>query len=162
MIPGGTQCSSCGGGHLSSWLQLHVTRKRNQNCKAFCSGLGTFFLTMSCVYFAGSLMLGHIQHQLLSTQCSFCIPLTDWILLEWKLHLGPHRCSLLVLLVNESVCGFRACPSTALLSYTIVKNTWLASDHIIYSKKIDWASWSILADYIWSWYAHYNFAVCTN
>lgn len=66
----------------------------------------------------------------------------------------------LVFLVNESVCSFQACPSTTLLSSTIVQNTWLASEHTIYSKKIGRASWSVLADCLWSWYARYSFHHC--
>lgn len=66
----------------------------------------------------------------------------------------------LVFLVNESVCSFQACPSTTLLSSTIVQNTWHASEHTIYSKKIGWASWSVLADCLWSWYARYSFHHC--
>lgn len=61
---------------------------------------------------------------------------------------------------EKSVCGFHACPSTTLLSSNIVQNMWLASKHTIYSKKIGWASGSLLADCIQSWYACYAFHHC--
>lgn len=171
MIPGGlhcgswrSYCSSCGGGHHSSLVQLNVTRKMNQSWEAFSSGLGRvvypgFVLyNKSCVYFEGSLMLGSIQYQPLSIQCSFCILLIKF---QWnESFIKNHTDKVALLPVNKSVCSFNAFSPTTLLSFTIVQNIQLASQPTVYSQKTGWASWSLLADCIWCWHLCPSFHHC--
>lgn len=120
-----------------------MTRKINQSCKAFSSGLGRDFFTGFLLYNVLCILCRQFEarpHSVSATQHSVCLlhPV-DQILVEWKFHPTPQRCLWLVFLVNASVCGFHARPST-LLSFTTVQNMWLASEHTIYSKKMGWAS----------------------